>query len=158
VDLSSYSLGVLRYAADLARALGAKLTALHCFSATDFLLYGALDVPMQPPGFTLDQLRGEAIAQFDREIRGLNWQGLEHDQLFIDDDPVRGVLATQNDYDLIVLGTHGHAGITAALLGGVAYGVLREAHTPVLALRMKPERRETQPAPRSKGTLRRVGS
>jgi nucleotide-binding universal stress UspA family protein len=141
IDLSPSSFELLRHAAELARLLSAKVTALHCFSATEFLLYGALDVPMQPPGFSLEQLRNDAIAHFDREIQRTEWGGVEHDRRFIDDDPVRAILAMQNEFDLIVLGTDGHAGLTAALLGGVAYGVLREARTPVLAMRLKPENR-----------------
>ena len=36
--------------------------------------------------------------------------------------------------DLIVVGTHGHGGIAAAVLGSVARGLLHTAHCPVLAV------------------------
>lgn len=37
--------------------------------------------------------------------------------------------------DLIVMGTHGHTGLTHLLLGSVAEGVIYEATTPVLLIR-----------------------
>jgi universal stress protein A len=37
--------------------------------------------------------------------------------------------------DLIVMGTHGRTGLTHALLGSVAEGVARSAHTSVLTVR-----------------------
>jgi nucleotide-binding universal stress UspA family protein len=44
--------------------------------------------------------------------------------------------AKKGDYDLIVIGTHGHTGLKHALLGSVAERVVRLAPCPVLSLRM----------------------
>jgi nucleotide-binding universal stress UspA family protein len=44
--------------------------------------------------------------------------------------------AKQGDYDLIVIGTHGHTGLKHALLGSVAERVVRLAPCPVLSLRV----------------------
>lgn len=140
LDLSPHSLRVLAYIVDFARAVDAKVTALHCFSATEFLPYGAPEVPLPPPVFTLEELRNEFISHFEQEMAKFDWKGVEHDTRFVDDDAARGILSVQYEYGLIGLGTHGHTGLAAALLGSVAYGVLRNAHTPVLAVRMDDKR------------------
>jgi nucleotide-binding universal stress UspA family protein len=45
--------------------------------------------------------------------------------------------ATEWPADLIVIGSHGRAGIRRALLGSVAEGVMRHAPCPVLVVRAK---------------------
>lgn len=44
-------------------------------------------------------------------------------------------LATDLEVDLVIVGTHGHRGITRLLLGSVAEGVVRTAPCPVLVVR-----------------------
>jgi nucleotide-binding universal stress UspA family protein len=58
-----------------------------------------------------------------------------HETVFGEDDPARRILAMQDRFDLIVLGTHGHSALLAAVLGSVAWRVLRMAHTGVLLVR-----------------------
>lgn len=43
-------------------------------------------------------------------------------------------VATMDQADLIVVGTHGHGGAASAVLGSVARGLLHVAHCPVLAV------------------------
>ena len=43
--------------------------------------------------------------------------------------------ATDNEIDMIVMGTHGRTGIAHALIGSVAERVVRKAPCPVLAVR-----------------------
>lgn len=51
--------------------------------------------------------------------------------------PTSGILdcASSSGADLIVMGSHGRNGISRALLGSVAEGVLRHAHVPVMIIR-----------------------
>ena len=65
--------------------------------------------------------------------------GVEHSIEFVEDHPVHRVLAEQDSVDLVVMGSHGRTGLSAALLGNVAYSVIRDGHVPVVALR-DPER------------------
>ena len=44
-------------------------------------------------------------------------------------------VATQGDFDLIVLGSHGHSTLANLTLGSVATGVLARCRTPVLLIR-----------------------
>lgn len=43
-------------------------------------------------------------------------------------------LAKSGDFDLIVMGTHGHSALGSLMLGSVAAGVLARAHKPVLLI------------------------
>ena len=45
--------------------------------------------------------------------------------------------ARQHGIDLIVIGTHGHAGLKHAVLGSIAEKVVRTAGCPVLSIRLK---------------------
>ncbi|MEO6708462.1 MAG: universal stress protein [Planctomycetota bacterium] len=133
VDLSPASLKALAIARDWARLLQAKLLAIHCFSVPELVAYGIPEAPLTPMDFGLDELRASAKERFEREMLGFDWQGVPWDARLFDDSPEQTILEIQAEYDLIVMSTHGHTGLAAALLGSVAYNVLRRAHTPVLA-------------------------
>ncbi|HVR44337.1 MAG TPA: universal stress protein [Thermoanaerobaculia bacterium] len=44
-------------------------------------------------------------------------------------------MAKEEEFDLIVMATHGHSGLEHALLGSITEKVLRKAHCPVLVVR-----------------------
>ncbi|WP_224333494.1 universal stress protein [Haloprofundus halobius] len=50
-----------------------------------------------------------------------------------------GTYATENDIDLIAIGTHGRSGLRRYLLGSVTERVLRTVPVPILAVRHRPE-------------------
>lgn len=56
-----------------------------------------------------------------------------------DPDPSKGIVnfANSNDFDLIVIGSHGRTGLRKRLLGSVAYGVVEHAKCPVLIIKNK---------------------
>jgi nucleotide-binding universal stress UspA family protein len=139
VDLSEHSLAALAVAVDLAEVFGAEVTALHCFSAQDYAFpampYGDAIVGMP----ALQEIRDMRRAHFAEKLESTEWRGVPHVTVFGEDEPARGILRRQEEHDLIVIGTHGRTGLTAALLGGVAYHVMRSAHRPVLAIR-QPDR------------------
>ena len=56
-----------------------------------------------------------------------------------DPDPSKGIInfANSNDFDLIVIGSHGRTGLRKRLLGSVAYGVVEHAKCPVLIIKNK---------------------
>ena len=49
-------------------------------------------------------------------------------------------VATQEPADLLVVGTHGRAGLQRAMLGSIADRLVRQATCPVLTVRPMPER------------------
>ena len=56
-----------------------------------------------------------------------------------DPDPSKGIVnyANSNDFDLIVIGSHGRTGLRKKLLGSVAHGVVEHANCPVLIMKNK---------------------
>jgi nucleotide-binding universal stress UspA family protein len=133
VDLSPASLQALGIARDWAKLLDAKLLAIHCFSVPELVAYGIPEAPIAPMDFGVDELRASAKERFEREMHAFDWRGVPWDARLFDDTPEQTILGIQDDYDLIVMSTHGHTGLAAALLGSVAYNVLRRTHTPALA-------------------------
>ncbi len=134
IDFSGDSLHALETACDLARELGAQVTVLHCFTPP-VLGMGLGDSAMATMMTALDDLRDKSREELDRVLGAFDWRGVEHHAHFTEGDPAQRVLEIEKEFDLIVMGTHGHTGLSAAVLGSVTYSVLRAAHTPVLALR-----------------------
>jgi len=134
VDLSPDSLEALAQARDLALLFGASLTVLQAFEApalgASFPASSAVG-----PTYVVEHLIKAERAQFQTSMAGFDWRGVAHDERFEEGSPAQRVLAHQGEYDLVVMGTHGRTGLSAALLGSVAHGVLRAARIPVLALR-----------------------
>ncbi len=138
-DLSEQSLRALAAARDLALAHGAKLEVIHVFQRPDLSLM-AVDEAALPPLWDVEALRKSAREDLDRALANFDWRDTKREVKLVEGDPVQEILARQGDADLIVLGTHGRTGLSAFLLGSVAYSVLREARRPVLGIR-HPERR-----------------
>jgi universal stress protein A len=140
-DFSDGADAALDVAARYARALGGRLCLLNVFAA------GQIDV---------SQLLADAAARpgSDVPVTVASTSG----------DPAAGILryARRHPVDLIVVGTHGHAGASRELLGHVADRVVRGARCPVLvvpapagarrARRRRPVRRSA-PRPRQRGGI-----
>lgn len=52
--------------------------------------------------------------------------------------PVEEIIAesTSSDYDVIVMGTHGHGILAGAMMGSTAMRVVRRSHVPVMVIRL----------------------
>jgi nucleotide-binding universal stress UspA family protein len=50
-------------------------------------------------------------------------------------------MATEENVDFIVLGTHGRRGLTRLLLGSIAEAVMRQAPCPVISVRENPNKK-----------------
>jgi len=50
--------------------------------------------------------------------------------------PATAITSLENDYDALVLGTHGRSGLSHLWLGSVCERVVRTSHKPIIALRI----------------------
>lgn len=139
IDLSPDSLRALSAACGLARAFDASVRALHCFQTTGYLVSTWPEYPGMGGLYPIDDIRKADEQEFERAMKSFDWRGVEHTTESVEGDPIAKILESQSAADLIVLGTHGRTGLSAAVLGNVAYSVMRHAKVPVLAIR-HPER------------------
>jgi nucleotide-binding universal stress UspA family protein len=135
VDLSKDSLRALGAACALGRMFAAPVEALHAFSGAGYVLSAWPGYPDPGAFLALEELREAQRAAFEREMAAFDWGGVEHSIEFVVGDPAQQILQAQNRADLIVMGTHGRTGLASALLGSVAWHVIRQARRPVLAIR-----------------------
>jgi len=140
VDFSEVSLHALRYAADLGRECGARLVLLHVVEP----IVAPSDFSFGPVTLTEveDGLLDRAKAALEESAGKL---GLPPGRTEVavargraSDEIVR--TAAEKKADLIVMGTHGYAGFSHALLGSTAERVVRKARCPVLTVKPEPQK------------------
>lgn len=134
-DFSPSSAMALRRAGELASILRGRLLALYA------------DRFLPPPHFTsqqIDRLVQESaqhrqatfasLVQYSREHAG---QDAAIECLVKEDLAVPAIVQTakERDVDLVVMGSHGHTGISRIMLGSVTERVLRMIDRPVLVVR-----------------------
>jgi nucleotide-binding universal stress UspA family protein len=137
VDLSEDSLSALRSAVNWGLIHSARLLVLHCFTSPEPFTDEGWATP--GPTYIVEDLRKSAASEFSVAMDSFEWSGVEHELVFVEDEPVPRILRLQDSVDLVMMGTHGHTGFSGALLGHVADLVIRHGHVPVVALR-HPER------------------
>jgi nucleotide-binding universal stress UspA family protein len=143
VDGSPDAEAALAHAAALARDQNARLTLLTAIPplpATALLASGAA-----PP-------RSEVVRHYADTLRHAT-DSLPADvsvtTLLVEGTPARALIqrAESGDYDLIVMGSHGHGRLHASLLGCVSQKVLHASPIPVLLARAPREEPALAPAP-----------
>ena len=135
-DFSKLSEWALGYAVYLARTCQAEL---HCVHVVDdsyqyWLTLDAAAIPAGPPVEQIIEAAEKQLAEFA--------SGKAPDDLAVTTKLLRGRpfieiirYARDNAMDLIVMGTHGHSGLTHILMGSVAEKVVRKSPCPVMTIR-----------------------
>jgi nucleotide-binding universal stress UspA family protein len=133
IDGSPYSDKALAEGLALAKALKAKAIILHVIE-NPVVLYGAGDaVSYQTELY--DELRKQANQLLASARKTAGQAGVEVQTLLTENARTTDAIASiQDDYDLIVMGTHGRKGMSRWLMGSVAEGVLRRATKPCLVV------------------------
>jgi nucleotide-binding universal stress UspA family protein len=132
VDFSPPSREAMRTAAGMAAETGASLAVVHFWQIP--LLGAELPVPAQ----YIDDVRtnaeqeiaawaAEASALAGKPVQGICELGVAWDEVV--------KLVRRDQYDLIVVGTHGRTGLKHVLLGSVAEKIVRHAPCAVLVTR-----------------------
>jgi nucleotide-binding universal stress UspA family protein len=136
VDGSEGSLEALRWAADEARLRGAKLVAVHAWSAPYAPAMPGIGEPAALPvdRTVVQQAADEALEASLREA-GVTREGIELERAVIEDSPAYALLDQAEDADLLVVGSRGHGRIAGALLGSISQQVAQHAPCPVVIVR-----------------------
>jgi universal stress protein A len=133
-DFSPNSEKAVRYAVQLAKLIGAKLTLLHVIPEVAANAYSIEGLP----AYQIEEWRQEAgkklheeLAKAKREYDAVDT--LMTAALHMRDGVIR--IATETPTDLLVLSTHGYTGWRHLLLGSDAEKILEHAPCPVLVVR-----------------------
>ena len=131
-DFSHDANRALTMAAELARALSARLTIFHVVQMPTYAFFGGGTFVPSP------ELTAEIMSDARRWLAAAKERlsGLKVETVCFDGDPASLIVrwAEEHKPDLIVLGTHGRRGLRRLILGSVAEHVLRSASCPVLTV------------------------
>ena len=156
-DLSETAVHSFSYAVSLANMYGAGITILHVlaeFPGEEFIT-NMINTDtwegIKNRHYTeaRDQLIGkkrdhiaikEVLQAFSEEVNvdAKNQTFVTDEVLILNGEPAEIIVQTakDRDCDLIVMGTHGHSGITDVLIGSTAKRVVRQSTIPVLVIRL----------------------
>jgi nucleotide-binding universal stress UspA family protein len=140
VDGSASSLAALRWGAEEAKLRDARLVALHAWVFTP-------SAPLAEPGLApipaidlpgqLEALRDQAEQELDGALGEAFPEGppLEIERRLTEYDAGEALVKESETADLVVVGSRGRSGITAALLGSVSRHVVHNAACPVVVVK-----------------------
>jgi nucleotide-binding universal stress UspA family protein len=127
IDGSIESKKALRWAAGYAQMSRARLQALIAWDAP--ASYG---MPVIYDDVELESQARTTLAQTVAEVLGNSTNvTLRAEQ----GHPAAALVAASSDARLLVLGSHGHGGFAASLLGSVSQQCIHHAHCPVVVVR-----------------------
>lgn len=135
VDFSKGSEQAVEKAAELGRALGAKLILLHAYQLPVFALPDA--AVTVSPTYVAD-LTSSAQGALNQHRDALAAKGVKADAEIVEGMPAATIVkrAQECAAAMIVMGTHGRGGFQRFLLGSTAERVVRTATVPVLTVHL----------------------
>jgi nucleotide-binding universal stress UspA family protein len=139
VDGSDISQAALRWAAEEAQLRGARLVAVHAWAFIPPQPMGDPGLLAMPAGDLAGQLSAETEAAntvLSDAVESLGGTGLEVDRRVVEGDPGEALVEESKGADLVVVGSHGRSGLTAALLGSVSRHVVDHAVCPVVVVKV----------------------
>lgn len=140
-DLSDDSYLAFPAAVAQAKAFGASVTIVAMIEdpAQAAMIY-ALDFPVQPDMEVQQQLKNRVLEDL-KKIKNQYFSEVESQAVVHEaTGPVHTEIinfAKNNDFDLLVISTHGRTGLSRMLIGSVAEKVVRESSIPVLTVPRK---------------------
>jgi len=136
VDFSRHSLETVRFALSLREYVAASFTLLHVVPAGETDTFATL-------GGEAPEVQGrrvnEALAELEREAdrRRQEVAGVDLSCRVTVGVPFKEIcrLADEENFQLIVIGTHGRTGLSHLLIGSTAERVVQHASCPVLSVK-----------------------
>jgi nucleotide-binding universal stress UspA family protein len=139
-DGSKTATKAVKYAANLARKVGAEITLLGVVERS-FYTSPSLSAASTPNHLIepVEEYIREALAEMLKEMKKQCGKlGVPVKTVIRSGHPVEEILkeAAKSKADLIVIGSHGKSALKAALLGSVTFGVIhKDGKVPVLVVR-----------------------
>ena len=134
VDMSPNSDATLQLARTLASKFGATVLVFHSF-VPPYFSYDDPPVDLGVgPAYGFEKFKAAEREHFEKIVAEFDWRGVAVETTFSDGNPTQGILDLELGVDLTVMGTHGRTGLARAILGSQAYGVIKEAHKPVVSV------------------------
>ena len=133
IDFSGRSRKVIESASRFAEHYGASITLMHAVDLAFFPYYGLGSDPLVDITKNMTESSEERLIEFAAELQAAgiiaNWKT-------VDGHPAETIrsLADEDDFDLIVIGSHGRSGFDRMMVGSISEKVLRSAHCPVLVV------------------------
>ena len=130
-DGSEYTKSAILKAVELAKVTGSAITALYVLDQTIFV-----NMPLDSAvtnTYTLLKKEGESAVAFVKEV--CEKEGIPCDVLIGEGSPVKFIVESSKDFDLIVMGTLGRTGFSKLMMGSVAERVVRYSNCPVMVIR-----------------------
>jgi nucleotide-binding universal stress UspA family protein len=151
-DLSPYARHAFSYAAGLANRYDASITILHVLEdispTADSLVVNIIghkkwaELRDRNEKEVLETIKSR-LAQFCEDVQAeLPSCPFITDKIKVKiGSPVEEILeeVENNDYDLVIMGAHGHGALSDALMGSVSRRVVRRCKLPVLIVRLPEE-------------------
>lgn len=131
-DGSSYSQKALDFAIDFAKKYSAKLYIVEVIDLTVFYNAGIL-----PPLEASKLLEEKAKKDIANAVEKAKAQGVEAEGFTLEGDPANMLLqfATDNQIDVIVVGSRGLSKIQRLFLGSVSNKIAQESKIPVIIVK-----------------------
>jgi len=132
VDGSEYSNHATSYAIYLAKLSGAHVTAVSCYE----WLGNMPEISELVVSELKKKLKKQAEAVLEKTAQQLQESGVAYTIKTLSGAPgsMLSSLAKTKEFDLIVMGSHGHSDIAGLFLGSVTHKVLNTIYCPVLVV------------------------
>lgn len=135
-DGSLHSINAAHYTLNFAKIFGAHVTIVNCFEWKASILELPSPLIVPSPLITDQESTSKRNAEDILKTAGEIFadQGIEYQLKTIYGSPSRVLanLAKHKEYDLIIMGSHGHSNIASLFIGSVTHQVLNTIYCPVL--------------------------
>jgi nucleotide-binding universal stress UspA family protein len=132
-DGSEYTKEAVSQGLQLAKVLGADVTALYVIDQTSFVSF-PIDSSIVSVYSLLENEGKRAVEEVKKEGEQI---GVKVTTIVAEGSPTRKILETAADMDLVVIGTLGRSALAKLFMGSVAERVTRYSPCPVLVVRSK---------------------
>jgi nucleotide-binding universal stress UspA family protein len=137
VDGSELGAAALRWAVEEAGLRDATVVAVHAWTFVPSAAIGEpamMSIPTGDPVGELDAEQKAAQAVLDDAAASVP-EGVDVEPRLVESAPGDALVAAARDAQLVVVGSRGRGGLSAALLGSVSHHVVQHAPCPVVVVR-----------------------